>query len=369
MFPLLALGLLGMAGGAWGQQKYLDIRESDRAKRLAEGITPLLGQAPQPMGPEGPQGQMGLTGGSGLLADPTDITRQMQFAQGLMGLPGGARALQTYEPIIGRALQSKQWTQQQETQAKQYGQTEARLTDQFEKNYGLSQDQAAEMAKQHLAQQEQWTKSFEAQRADAANQQRLAQARLGIDYKQLALSEATAATAARQAGVPKLPMGYGLVDSASGIVAAPYQGTKEFAEAKDGESALVSATADIDKFMDIFAGKEKVGSDGKTRRVGGTGTELIGEKSGTLGQLYSNILSSIGKLHNLGVLNVGDVDRMTKTLPDPSTFSSSWRANKTMQASYDELRREFDEKLGSYRKSNPWLVPPPPPGFVPHTGK
>ena len=36
---------------------------------------------------------------------------------------------------------------------------------------------------------------------------------------------------------------------------------------------------------------------------------------------------------------------------------------KAFEAAYTGIRDEFTRKLKTHRSANPWLVPPPPPGY------
>jgi hypothetical protein len=261
---------------------------------------------------------MGLTGEAACWPILLDA-KQMQFAQGLMGRPVGARRF-AYEPMLGRALQSRQHSQDTERQVQQYQQSEARLTDQFAKNYGLSQDQASEAARQHLVQQQQWEATFKAQRAETA-------ARLGMERERLGLEERRL-SAAGEAG-PKLPAGYMPVQSASGVVAMPAPGTPDYAKVTDGESSLVAAGQNIDRLLDIFMGVEQTTPASKKIRVGGTGSELWGEKAKEMSTIRSSIMTAMGQMQNAGVLQVGDFERYEKLLPDPSTVGGLFSRNKS----------------------------------------
>jgi hypothetical protein len=356
MLPLLALGLL--AGGALGQDWY----KNRQSAELAEALGPLLGKAPEAMGPEDPStGRMGLSGGAGLLADPADPTRQMQFARGLLGLPGGMQALQAFDPMLGRALQSKQWTQSQERQAQQYEQTESRLSEQFGKQFGLSQQQADEMARQHIVQQQQWEQTFAQQQAESRARQANQASQLDIERQRLGLERGKALAGEG----PKLSTGYMYAPSASGIVAMPMPGTQDYAKAKDGEGALQAADRQIGELLDTFMGKEQITPAGKKVRVGGSGTELWGEQASRMSMLRAQIVASLGKMQDAGVLQEGDFKRYEGLLPDPSSWSGPLSRNKSALTSYNTLRDEFGDKLKRHRDANPWLVPPPPPGTVP----
>src|ERR1700752_232235 len=353
MLPLLALGLLGLGAGAYGQQWFNDRRQA----QLADQMSPLLGPPAVP-------GRCGRDPGTGLLADPACRMRQMEFARGMLTLPGGARALSAFEPMLGRAVQSKQWGESQQRQSEQYQQTKARLSDQFSQQFGLSKQQADEMAAQHVTQQQQWERQFAAMEEQRKRQAQADAARLGIDYARLGLERQRVTQAGENGGIlEQLPKGYMLTDSASGPVAAPIPGTAPYKDAVQGERSLVSAGQNIQQFLDLFAGKEQTVL-GKVVRRGGTGTELTGEKSSQLSTMRSQIVADIAVLRNLGVLQAGEMKNIEDVLPDPTAVTSSWRANKSTQAAYETLLGQFQGKLKDYREANPWLLPPPPKGAV-----
>ena len=356
--PLLALGLLG---GALGQEWW----KNRQSAQLAEGLGPLLGQAPQPMGPEGPQGQMGMSGGSGLLADPADPSKQMEFARGVLALPGGQRALAQFDPMLGRALQSRQWTQSQERQSEQFQQSEARLTDQFAKQFGLSQENAALAAQEFGVRQQQWERNFAQQQAEAEVRRRNEAARLGMEQQRLALETRLAQGKLTEAqGLPKLSANYMYAPSASGIVAMPIPGSQDYAKGVQGEKSMVEATQQINDMLDIYMGREQVTPAGKKIRMGGSGTELWGENAARMSTIRGQIIANVAVLRNMGVLQGGELENIEKMLPDPTAWSGPFQRNKSTTAAYKELQRQFEQKLVSHREANPWLLPAPPPGTV-----
>lgn len=366
MLPLLAMGLL-TGGGLWGGNKLYQSAMDDRNARLAEMLLPLLGQAAgTPMGPPDPQGGMGGAQGAGLLADPGDPRRQAQFAQGILGsgVPGAgklgmgvleqalARATQAREGALGREQQQGQFNVSQERQGSQYQQTEARLAEQFRQQFGLSQSESERAAKQ-------WQATFSAQRDETGQRLQMERDRIALERQRM-----------EGAGEPgtaggKIPAGYLPTMSATGPTLMPMPGTKPYADAVEGERNLATADQRIGSMLDIFAGKERTTAQGRVVRDGGSGTELYGEQAARLSMIRSQIMSDIGKLQNLGVLNPGDVERLDKTLPDPTSWHGPLTKNSSIVAAYEQLRTEFRNKLGTHREANPWLLPPPPPGTVP----
>jgi hypothetical protein len=339
MVPLLALGLL--AGNALAN----DYVDKSRREKLSEGLGGLLGKPEGARaGDEGPV----QVPGSGLLADPSDIQKQMQFAQGLMGLPGGATALQSFAPLLNQAIQSKQWTAGQAQQADQYGRTEQRLVDQFAQTKDWQQQEADRL-------QSNWKAQFEQQAAQQAFQRQMEGARLQLSRQ----SEARQA-AADKVGSSKLPSGYGVVDTATGVSLAPMKGTENYAKAVGAEGAIVNAMGAIDSLMDQYLGKEVETRGGNVVRRGGVGSETWGPAAAEMAGKRGGLLAALGQAREMGVLDKNEYDRLTQQLPETGEW---FRGRGSWEAAYKEIRSQFAGKLKTHRAANPWLVPPPPPGY------
>lgn len=348
MLPILAgLGLL------LGNSLAVDYVRARERQNLNDALPGLLGKKESyAAGDEGPV----QVPGSGLMADPADIGRQFEFARGLLALPGGQRAMQTFAPMLSNAIQSKQWTQQFEQGKSQYEQTEARLTDQFQKTFGLQQEEAQALAQQRLQQQRNWEAQFNEQLKQNAFSRQMEGARL-------ALSKQDAADRKAAAGLgEKIPTGYGVVNTASGASLMPMKGTQDYAKAVAGEGTLTNAIDTINSLMDEYLGPESTTDGGNKVRRGGAGSESFGPAAASMSTKRGAIISAIGAARDLGVLQPADVDRLTKQLPDVGEWTTS---NKTWQRAYETVRSEFERKLKTHRAANPWLVPAPPPGYRP----
>jgi hypothetical protein len=344
-------GLLALAGMAYGQQRWNDRKRGE----LAEGIKGLLGT---PEGARaGEEGPVQIPG-TGLLADPANVEKQMQFAQGLLGMRGGDKALQAFAPMLQQSIQSKQWKAGQDQQQSQFDTTDARLTDQFSQTKDW-QKQEADRA------QANWTKQFEQQAQQQAMQRQMEGARLALSQRNAAGEQAErewrmkGGAAGGEAG--KLPAGYGVVDTASGRSLMPMPGTENFGKAKAAEGALTNTIGVIDSLMDDYLGKEVTNKlTGKPERRDGMGSELWGPGYTQMNSKRGSIIAALGTAREMGVLDKNEYERLTKQLPEVDEIT---RSDKSFAAAYKGVRDEFARKLDTHRKANPWLVPPPPPGY------
>ena len=347
MFPLLALGLMGGAlGGADWYQRLIN-RQSDETG--ASQVQSLLGSAPREMGPPTEDGTMGQMPGQGLLGNMGDPATQAQFMQGLLTLPSAQRqaASQMYSDLFQRLQQGQQFQQTDKRMAGQFSQSQAQDASQFGQRLRQQEDQARTQA-------DQWQKTFDASRQEAAQ-------RLAIEQARLNLERARAGGGA--GGLPPLEKGWGYINSASGIVAAPMPGTKPYADATQTEQTLAGAVDNINRFQDIYAGKQQ-GPNGT--RVGGSGNAYSGARSGELSTVRGKIISDVAKLQDLGVLQKGDLERLDAMLTDPSHLSvgAVLSTKGGVLGAYQELGDQFKTKLQQHRNANPWLLPPPPPGAL-----
>jgi len=371
MFPLLALGLL--AGSAYGQDWYNKRRDEETSKALQ----PLLGTAPEAMGPPTDAGQYGLSGGTGLLADPANPIKQMQFAQGLLAVQGGQKMLSAFDPMLGRAMASRQFTQQQEQQESQFQQGETRAADQFKQTFGLNQEQFKNLQTEQTRLAQQWRDEFkqreEANRrtaADAAARLALSQKQFGLEEQKFAFEKGQATT---KGTTPSLPSGYMYAPSASGVVMAPAPGTQDYNKVVGTERDLVTTIQNVNTLMDLYLGEEKTAL-GRKIREGGVATEYGGAAATQMNTIRGQIISSMAKLNEMGVLDKGEREELEDRLVNPSSLWSNVKGavplvsgsqDRGFEAGYTTLRGQFERKLQAYREANPWLVPPPPKGTRP----
>jgi hypothetical protein len=340
MIPLLALGLMsllgfgGLGAGAIAAKK---IGDNERASG-ADKVGSLLGEPPRDMGPPTEEGQMGRAPGFGLLQDPGKFENQARFMQGLLSLPSGQRdrASQMYGDMFNRLQQQGQFTSQ-----------EGRLGTQW----GAEQQQRANL---YDTQGKQWDRTFNANRLEAAQRLAIEAQRLQIEQQRAGAKEGD--------GLPKLSPGWMYGQSASGMVAMPIPGTKDYADTTGAEQSLVSADSNIGRFLDVYAGKRQ-GQHGI--RVGGTGNEISGERAGELSSLRAKIIADVAVLQNKGVLQQGELEMIEKQLSDPTKLLADFTSTKggTVKA-YETLQQQFRDKLVAHRNANPWLLPAPPPGAV-----
>src|SRR4029077_20204687 len=113
-------------------------------------------------------------------------------------------------------------------------------------------------------------------------------------------------------GLPKLPQGWGYQATADGgAMAAPVPGTPDWSKGVAGLEGLNGAYDRIGTLLDLFQGKEQTTKGGRIERMGGQGSELYGETAARYSMMRSAIMSDVGKLHDLGVLQIGDVERIS----------------------------------------------------------
>lgn len=363
--PFLPLMLLA------GNEAFKRIRKERDAEEVQQAIKAMLGVAGAPMGPEAPDGSMGApTGGTGLLADPSNPGRQLEFAGGLAGLKGatGVRGLQMLESAFARAQQAQQFEAEQRRMAGQFQQQETSAADRFAKTFGLQQsaeERAGRGEQRDFARDvrlgDQWERQFKASQANADRSYGLAASAQELD-RQRQVAQAAAAAAAGLAP----PNNHTWFASADGIVAKPVPGTEPYAKGMAGERGFTDADARVGKLLDLFAGVEVEvpGGKGKKVRSGGYGTEIRGDIKAQYSTLRSQLIADVGRMQELGTLQPGDVERLTDLLPDLGA-TSVLSSNSAIAKTYEELRREFKGKLASHRKAYPWLVPALPPGARP----
>lgn len=355
-------------GAMLGGDLYKRYQQKQEDEALAAQYSQLLGQAPQEMGPPEATGAMGYKAGTGLRGNPNDPNEQLQFAIGLAAMPGQQReGLSMLQGAWQRAQQASQFDRGQAQQADQFNRSEDRQASQFKSAQDLQREESSAAANR-------WLQQFTAGREDAATSQGFERERLGMSREQLGLARnadarAQAAADAKPAPgapeLPKLPVGMMYVDSSSGTVAAPIPGTPDYAKVIDTQKQLGKAQANIARIVDIVAGVEQTTPAGKKIRTGGAGSELYGEKAAELSTLRAEVIADIAKLRDLGVIQQGEMEGIDKSLPDPTSWASAVGLNRNASTvkAYETLREQFKNKQTAHRSSNPWLIPPPPPGY------
>jgi len=275
----------------------------------------------------------------GLMADPADIQKQLEFMAGVMGLPRGQRAQagQLFDAIMGRASQAQEnrigrqfqagENQLSRAQAQQHWEgTEARIGNQFERQMEHNQEQFAferekfgdEFAfrqKQHRDQQAlAWASENRQQNRDNLLN---AGTRLDILAKQqglLAGPEVKLPTGYRAVtlptGVPTdQPLGRGVAGPVrtdpGQVVAAPIPGTPDWTKAQEGMDAITTARQNIRQYQEHFQKH---------------GAQQFGAEAGKQKEYYERVVESVRVLKNTGVLNVGEIPILREELPDPTAI-------------------------------------------------
>jgi len=355
MLPLL-LGLGLLAGNDWFQKHMRD----QQADEVASQYRGLLGTAPGAMGPPDEAGNMGHTSGTGLLADPTNMQRQLEFAAGVSGLRGQQSAgVNLLNAAFNRA-------QQQQEADRTFGagrDDAAAVQARFERTFGAGRDDAA-------AAQARWE-------ADARRQAAEWQAGFGLQQatgaradKTLALEQHTQAWREEQAGagskMPALPTGWVYQPGPAGqAVAAPIPGTTDYAKGVGTMESLQAAQGRLGQMLDLLEGKETTTANGRKVRLGGVGTELYGQTAAKYSVLRGQVISDIAKLRDMGVLQEGEQKRLEEQIADPTSIGSMLTRNSTIASGYQEMRQQFKDKVDQHLRANPWLIPQVPHGFEP----
>jgi hypothetical protein len=302
--------------------------EKDR-QRLEQTVLDALGRAP------GTEAFAPGHGGMGLLADPTDKTRQAEFAG----------RLATVAPTQGSALMSGIFSNVQsgENQITQETGATARQR--------LSNEQS-DINSQRAADTDLTIGRMQAQvsRLNALDQidARLSQAGQGFGAGQGFDLGPVASGMARVMGPQGFPIDVALPGSAPHI------------QARETLNAQLSANENLDAFLTLF---DQIG------------TERIGADSQTLAAYRQRIISSVAKLDDMGVLQQGELERIESALLDPTShMTASTTLNSTIRAGYQALREQmqnkYDRSLENYRYwpgLEGFQPLPPPPGFIPES--
>jgi hypothetical protein len=343
----LAIGLLfGGGRGAFAEFQ----RQQQMAQQAAQAaqVRGLLGAPAQydpglNAGPPPPdQAVAQAVPGSGLLGNPNDPANRMQFAAGIMGIPG-------LEGLGANVLQSIYAQQQQE---RQFQQGEGRAASQFET---MRQDRAAEGTQA----QTNWQAQFDAQRAAEAERLRIAQAQLGMEQGRyrMAVDAATAARTPQPAELPKPIAGYGWTVNNGRPVMAPLPGSPDYAKAVGGLESLNEGLRQVDTILNTVWGQPRqVG--GRQVRVGGTGFEAFGSQADTLALAYGNLRSAILRAQESGVIDKGEREAFSEMLANPKSWTGI--ATEGSKNAYESVKGQLQRKLDAYYQANPWLIPEAP---------
>lgn len=354
----IALGLGLLAGNAlYGRE--LTRRREDQ---LATDIRGLLGAPAQfGAGDEGPT----MTPGTGLMGNWQDPTAQAQFAAGIMGLRGqsqlGANMLGN---VMQRAQQGQQFGQELGQRQQQWAGSEARMASQFDTSHQLQREQFQAQQLHNQQAQANWVDQFAAQGARDQWQMEADRARLGMQAAGLGLERARLEQAQRP-DMPKLPVGYAYIQTATGPAAAPIPGTPDYNKGVAADGALSDAQNRIQQFTDLIQGAQREVGGRKVRAGGTGGTALWGETAAQLSGLRSQIIADVAVLRDMGVLQAGELERIEKDLGDPTSWKSLGTFTRSTLAGYGTLSAQFKAKQDRHREGNPWLLPAPPPRTVP----
>ncbi len=314
-------------------------RQEAEAARLAQvrtGVQSLLGSPGEEIaGPVRPGEDLGSIGGTGLLADPRSPTNQLQFAAGLMGLPGmQGPGSQMVSGIIGQQYQDARAEAANAQQAAQFRERQDRAVFESDRAFDASEYWSLRQDNRQAA-----AAARQAQAHEMQQQIREAQLRgTRIEADAAARREAMDARA-RAAGRPEeeLPSGYRYAytprDGVGGPVMpgpadwtpVPVRGTPQWTAASKNVQGTSFALEDLDRLRSLVAQ---------------AGPEAFGELSAQMGTLWGNTLSAIAAQRGLGTVQASDVEFVQDAgLENPGQWTFS-RKN-TILAQIEEVRRTF----------------------------
>lgn len=337
MFPLLALAPLLMGGARY-------IQQAD-AEDAAEKIKAWRGSAPGLMYPGGQgddaqQGPPQQTPGSGLMADPSDPNRQLEFMNNLMSLRPSQRnaAVNAFGPIMARA-------QAQAQAGAELGQRRAEV----EQRGAQFQQEQAGIGERFRSEQDRLAKEFDQKvkqfgQGYALDWMRAQTERLNvlssIEQRRLATQQALGL-------VPSIQGDYLQIPTAGGAPRrVPLQGTKPWNEERGHQDNLTQLYGDLNEL---------------TQSVQSNGPRSSGPTGARQAFAYNRLLEGLNALGGSSRYSKDKMDELKKAVTEPGDWhAGKYRRTDSMLAGYGALR-EFlqNEFTKSQNITQDW------PGFNP----
>ena len=321
---------------------FSEFREQRRLQERSAQVQELLGSA---------------EGGTGLLADPSDVARQIEFAGGLESI-GPGQGTQFLSSILGDVAAG----QRQETADVAAGERQQMVTTAGQQNAMLQALVSRLNAQDNIAQQQrQSIRTTQTQLGVARMGMEAAQAGAGGEFNIPGVEFGTVAPGMARIINPdtQTPIDVALPGSAPHIAAANILGTQQ------------SMEDNIEQFLQLFD------------RVG---TEFSTPDAATMGTYRQRIISGVARLDQMGVLQTGELERIESTLPDPTSLGRQVQSvvggvpvlraitgsNASMRQGYQTLLEQiqFQSQLAQetykfWPGLEGFLPAPPPPNTVP----
>jgi hypothetical protein len=308
------------------------------------------------------EGVMGQPGGLGLSADPLEAMGGEQVytpGSGLRGAYGDdPQALATLEAMMGMSRapgfqagdiqQTLMGLLQRDTHLGGIGQTISAERDRMIERFGFEERQQAERLSEDSNQQE--------RRIEAGDTLERARARSALELEAARARSARELEELRQRAKPggrELPPNMTFYPQpGGGLIPGPLPGTPEYAKSVDEVVGRAQAVGRVDQILESY-------------HLGGRGREFIGRTAGEQMALYSRIVADIAKAEGAGVLQPGELERITNTYPSPQDFFNKLsKGDEYLLGVMGQLRQGFAGDYDRSRQAHPWMagkdLPPAP---------
>jgi len=317
---------------------YMQSRETNRRQdEIGQRYSNLLGSYGQGDQFNGPIQQERMPG---LLTDGAPPPAFYLQAAGIPGYQGLAAGAQSGQQAMARQQQGQQWDANNISAAAQAGLDQR--GDQF--NRGMAMDM-------YKYNQPGWQGKQSAQQAAAQN---------SLGWANLAQRKAEAAAQqAGEGGLPKLGQGQMWVQGQQGPMVAPVPGTPGWMDFQ----TKVSGVNGMAQTMNAYK-----------QAIDQYGTDAYGQGAVQLANTRGAVISTMGALREMGVLDQKEYDRLTTQLPDPTTWGAKLKDKDYFKNSIKPIEDTIRGKFEALQKSGGHIPgidfrfsgqQAPPPGFRP----
>src|SRR5262245_22904945 len=344
MLPIFALApLMGLARDAY--TKYFSERNSAES---ADKIRGLLGSSPSLMYPGAEMGdeQQGppqeLDPGSGLMANPADPRRQLEFMSGIMGLrPGERRAAGAlFSDVMARAQAGAMRREELGQQREDAAAREAGVNARFDQQHALALKEFDENRRQFGDKFA--LENLRADRDNTLKGQEIALNALKLD----ALRNPPAPGTVQMGGVPAGQ--YRVLDPGSGQVEdVPVPGSELYNSQSDLLGAITEARQHIKSLRDLVDehGTEAYGATAKRMQI----------RHALATDALKKVMNASAKGPQSGRYSEAQMEELNKLLTNPTGWNiGGYRSDESITTGYDELGKWLEEqyKAAQYRTRN-----------------